>query len=228
MNNLIKIFVIITLIICIFNNVYSIKKDETQKQNIIALQDSIKIYKDKNGIGFKKAILRLSKSDLKKYNINLYNDLINESGEVKIITKYKLEYRDTGKIYIINKLEKLTDTNYSLNFNYKDSIKQINGKSYFSLKDSIILPDKTIIDNFSLKLNLITGIKTENGIDKIFIKTKNENVYITNIEGVDISNYYKKKKFSINTSVGYGFIFSDKLYKGPCVFVGIGYNILNF
>ncbi|MCK9446044.1 hypothetical protein M0Q50_04040 [bacterium] len=210
-----------------------------QEQNFKAFNDTIEVYKNKNGqISYKQVIGNMSLDELEKYNPDLYKLIKAEGGKVKTIIKTIIEYRDTGSTK--NILVKLDKDRYGLNFYYTspDSVLVINGKSYFYvIADSnklIIKEDITKFDEVKIKFSIVTGIKKENGYDKIFITPSTDKITITETRGTDVTDYIKnnqkKNKFSVNVSGGYGIIFGkgNQLYHGPGIQLGIGYNILSF
>lgn len=219
-------------------------KDEKhrQEQNFKAFNDTIKVYKNKNGqISYKQVIGNMSLDELEKYNPDLYKAITAEGGKVKTIIKTQIEYRDTGSTK--NILVKLDKDRYSLGFYYTspDSVLVINGKSYFyAISDSnklIVKEDITKFDDVKIKFSIVTGIKKENGYDKIFITPSTDKITITETRGTDVTDYIKnnqnnqkKNKYSVNISAGYGVTFGkgNKLYHGPGIQIGIGYNILSF
>lgn len=218
------------------------------EQNMHALTDTITIYKNKaSEISYKKVIANMSKDELKVFNPSLYDDIKKEGGTVKTIIKTVIKYVDSG--YVINSVSVLDSTkgDYSLGFNYvsEDSSLKINGKSSFSA--FIVNGEKgygisvtkgaTTFDSTIVSFGLTTGIKKENGVDKIFITPSSSKVIISKIDGADVSDYIKnsqilkkRKNFSLNVSAGYGVMFTggNNVMHGPSIQIGIGYNIINF
>jgi len=218
------------------------------EQNLKAFNDSIELYKTKTGVGYKKAIANMSIQELKENNKDLYNKIKEEEGIVKTIVQTKIVYKTKEEVDTPNYLEELENNKYSLNFNYNDDTLSFRGKSLFKaipyIDDSskanlTIVPDNTQLSNLQLSINLTTGIKEENGIDKIFIKSNSDNIQIKELYGADVSNYInsknkltppnKRKNFSINLSMGYGLVLkNNQINYGPSIQLGFGYNIINF
>jgi flagellar basal body-associated protein FliL len=249
-----SLFLVTLLLFKSCNKATSLKKEieyekQRTKQNLKAFSDSIEFYKTKTGIGYKKAIANMSIKELKKNNEDLYNKIKEEEGVVKTIIQTRIVYKTKEEINAPNYLEELGNNKYSLNFNYRDKTLSFKGNSLFSaipyIDDSskvnlTIIPESTQLLNLQLNIDLTTGIKEENGIDKIFIKSNSSNIQIKELYGADVSNYIndkykltppkKRKNFSINFSMGYGLVFAknNQVNHGPSIQLGFGYNIVNF
>lgn len=253
-----NIFVFIFAIVIIIllkqcNETKSLKKEIKNnlllyEQNRMALNDSIEIYKNKNGAqSYQKAIAKMTSEELKINFPDLYNSLKEEMGEVKYITRTEIEYRDTGSV--TNSLSILDKDYYVLKseFYNEDSTVHIKASNMFYAKTKFIdsdrsrfildiKPDVTKYDKLSFKLGLTTGIKKdENGIYKIFITPNNPNFKITNIEGADVSDYFSKnklsnKRFSLGPNIGYSAVFgkNNNLYHGVSVGVSLQYSLIRF
>lgn len=224
------------------------RQENVSKQNMAALHDSIKVYKNKLGeLSYSKPIAQMSPDEIKKYFPDLYDKLKNELGEVKIIWKTKVEYRDTGSVK--NGIVQLDSNKFSLNYNYfsKDSALHIKSTNTFFAESKLVDKEKnkysvsvssgtSTINEISLKMGFTTGIKKENNLYKIFITPDNPNVIVSEIEGSDVSNMInpplppcKNKRWSIGPYIGFGLNFSNGHYVlGPEVGVGLQYSIVRF
>ena len=221
------------------------------EQNIAALTEDLKSYKDKyDNQGFIKPILQLTKEELKQHNPDLYSELEKELSKVVIIYKPKIVYVDSGETK--NKVVKLSENDYSLNFNYtsKDNVLNIAGRSTFGAfvtptKDSTkfdldIKPGITHLDSTTIKFGLVTGIRQDpDNIYRIFVKPSSPNIRITSLEGAVVSDYINLtpvapkpvNKFGISAYCGYGATIDLKTRTaaiGPSAGVGFTYQILSF
>lgn len=218
------------------------------KQNYAALHDSIETYVNKAGEeGYKKAILQMTKEELKEHNPELYEDIKKESGKVVTIIKTKIEYRDTGSVK--NILTKIGDDKYSLAFNYNssDSVFSLKGRSQFygniEVIDSAtnkcvlhITPDSTFIDDSKFKFGLTTGVKKDiDGIYRIFVTPSSSNIIITDLKGADLTDYRKQilksKRFSFGPYIGYGIMIhqtTGQFAFGPTIGISLNYSLIRF
>lgn len=219
------------------------------KQNMAALSDTIKIYKNKAGQNsYSKPIAEMNSEDIKKYFPDLYKRLSNELGDVKILWSSKIEYRDTGSIK--NAIIQLDSNKFSLNYKYnsKDSCLYLESTNTFFAEPKLIdkklnkysvitSPGISTINDLKIKIGFTTGIKKENNLYKIFITPDNNNVVVGQIEGADVSNMIissistpNKKKWSVGPYIGFGIVFGNSnAYKmGPGVGVSIQYSLLKF
>jgi len=217
----------------------TIRNSQIANQNYHALNDSIKIYKNKvNQITYNKPIAEMSINDLKQYNPDLYQKIKNEGGDIKIIYRTNVVYRDTGSVK--NVIVQLDSNEYALNYNYysKDSSLHVNSTNLFYLEQTLnhicVNPGISTINDLSLKMGFTTGIKKEGNLFKIFLTPDNDNIVVTKLEGADVSNLLippvtKKKRFSIGPYIGYGIVFKGNAYNiGPGVGICFGYSLIRF
>jgi hypothetical protein len=228
------------------------RQEQVSKQNMAALNDSIKVYKNKIGqLTYSKPIADMSAKDIEKYFPDLYVRLKNELGEVKIIWKTEIEYVDTGSV--VNSVIKLKNNQYALGYNYysKDSLLHIKSTNTFfadlvlmETEDNVdkysitMQPGISTIDEMSLKLGFTTGIKKEGSLYKIFITPDNKNITVNHIEGADVSNIInpptpstKYKKWSIGPYIGFGAYINStnkSVQLGPEAGIGLQYTLFRF
>jgi len=257
--NNIKIILSVLLIIFILfsinqcKEVQKLKQDieyqkNVAKQNYAALNDSIEIYKSKSGLNtYGKPIAEMSPDELQKYLPELYARLKDELGEVKIIWKTKIEYRDTGSVK--NAIIQLDSNKYALTYDYysKDSLLYIKSNNTFFVNIDLIDIKQnkyfvnvksgiSTLEDISLKLDLTTGIKKEGELYKIFVTPQNKNVIISDLQGADVSGLImqqgtinKQKRWSIGPNVGVGVAIGNKSYcVGVIVGVSLQYSLINF
>lgn len=225
------------------------RQEQITNQNMAALNDSIKVYKNLLGqTSFSKPIAEMNAEDIKKYFPDLYNRLKAELGEVKIIWKTQFVYKDTGSV--VNAIVKLDSNKYALKYDYfsTDSTLHIKSTNTF-FADPILVDEKinkysivvksgiSTIDDMSLKLGFTTGIKKEGDLYKIFITPSSEKVIITQIEGADVSNMInppippsKNKRWSVGPYIGFGIVFGSdgKYVLGPGVGISLQYSLFKF
>lgn len=222
------------------------RQEQKTAQNMAALNDSITVYKNLAGqTSYSKPIADMSVEEIKKYFPNLYDKLKNELGEVKIIWKTKLEYKDTGSVK--NTIIKLDSNQYALSYDYfsKDSTLHINSTNVFFADAKLIdelnnkytviaTPGISTINDISLKMGFTTGIKKENNLYKIFITPDNKNVIIGQIEGADVSNLLsppsassKNKRWSIGPYIGFAIKINKNVIE-PGAGVSLQYSLIRF
>jgi hypothetical protein len=223
-------------------------KEQISKQNLEALTDSIKVYKNRLGqTSFSKPIAEMSVKDLEKYYPELYKSLKAELGEVKIIWKTKFEYIDTGSVK--NAIVKLDSNKFSLDYDYysQDSTLHIKSANIFYADAKLTnketnyysvfaKPGISTIKEMSLKLGFTTGIKKEGELYKIFITPDSKNVTVGKIEGADVTSMLmppkpssKSKKWSIGPYIGFGIGFGKTTYQiGPSVGLSVQYSLIKF
>jgi len=238
--NLILIITLVIIILLFFKqcnqtNLYKAK----DKQNTEALK-GLQAVKLKNGQLVKeRALFVKSLNELEETNKDLYNQvkLLNkEGGKVKIIYKTRIEY-ESPKVEIPNSVVNLEDNWKGLVFNHKTENSHISGKSIFKLEQNDnmikIIPGKTIIDTNMMSLNLTYGVRTVNGVDKVFAISSNPNVKITDIEGFEITGKNKDitnkgySRINLGFNLGVGALYTpDKVFFGPTLSVGVNYNLI--
>lgn len=220
-------------------------------QNIAALTTDLQTYKDKyDNVGFIKPILQLTKDELKLHNPVLYAELEKELGEVQVIWKEKIVYRDTGSVK--NVVKKLSKDQYELGFDYtsKDNVLNIVGRSTFG---AVIIPSEdttksnleithgfTYFDSTRIQFGLTTGIRQDpDKIYRIFVKPSppNNNIRITSLEGADVSNFITPqtpeipRRFGVSAYLGWGATIDTKTRTaalGPSAGLAVTYTIFSF
>jgi hypothetical protein len=215
------------------------------KQNVDALSQSMETVKNKDGeVSFQKSLVVASKKELSELNEEygeLADELKKEKGKVKIITKVEIKYQ-SDTVEVKNELDSCDVGKYCLGWSVLDSFRTLEGVTSFGInRDSLTLritPGITTITKDEMLLDLITGIKTIDGIDKIFITPKNPNVKVGNITGAIIENKgggfintKNKKKLSIGFHAGYGLVYdsqSNVVRMGPSATIGVSYSLFNF
>ena len=223
--NLNTVFVIAIAILAFLllkqcNKVQDLKlENKVGVQNIIALNDSIRIVKNKwdEEITLKNAYIT-SEKDLKNINQNLSNKIKSLEGEIlyasNIISSIK-----TDTIFIENEVIRYPDGTNKLLWSYnKDygngNSRFLDGNSRFSidLTDSSfnILDKGTSITRDITNLSILTGLTELDESYQIFVKTDYPGITFSNIEGAILD----KKRFLKQTQPNWIF--------GPSIYIGVG------
>jgi len=224
-------------------------EQKRQTQNLAALTDSLKKYTNNAGqTSYEKPIAEMSLEEIKENLPLLYEAIVADGSEIKVITTQKIVYIDTGSVD--NAISELGKDIYSVAFDYtsEDSVLSLNGRSTFRAfpytEDNGKLglktfPGKTYFDETKISFGLTTGVKKDkDGINRIFVTPSSKKIIITDIQGADLSNYVKKddipptkkKKFGLGFQIGYGVVMggSNQVYHGPVVGVGLNYSLVKF
>ena len=222
----------------------------TLKQNMFALQDSIRSYKDKNGqLVYEKGSLISENGDLKSLNKDLYNEIkdLKDKPLVAIKTVFKVKH-DTVKIpIIVNTPIYLNDGSVKrdLNWSYektfsKNNYRKLGGKFSVTI-DSLknLYTDSMHITTDEIGMSFTTGL-TENGeFLEIFVKSPYPGFKPLDMSGslIDpkksevLQKYFKPKKWSFGIYGGYGVYFNPKSFdigNGVQLGIGLQYNILQW
>lgn len=228
------------------------------KQNIEALNDTIKKVKNKAGEWQQEKLAYIStKKELEKLNKELSEELKKQKGDVIYISNlYAVLKSDYDKLYKENKTLKDSlsqyvtadgDTANALNWDFskqydKNNYRVIKGKTkfYVDKKGQIYSLGSDLID-YEMAFNLTTGLK-EQRIDGekrlvIFVKSNYPDLTFTNIEGaiVDpkksdvLKSLIKQNKVVIGPQLGVGVGYDGKAFR-PMVYVGVGvqYRLFGF
>lgn len=250
----------IFLIVCLFlmflfyllkqnsnvSNVHSLK------QNIFALNDSIRFYKTKNNeLVYKKGALIIENESLKSLNKYLYEDIkdLKDKPLVAIKTDIKI-IQDTISVFTSSNdkknpdgsLEKILKWEFEKHFD-KNNYRKFSANSKI-IVDTLhnLLIDSLHITKDEIGLSLVTGF-TENGdYLEIFVKSNYPNFVPTRIDGALIEpkkseilkKYFPNKKWNLGIYGGYGICINPQetnpLYisRGLQLGIGVGYSIFQW
>ena len=223
---------------------------DTLKQNVTALNDSIRTYKDKNGqLVFEKAAFISENGDLKDLNKELADEVkyLKDHPLVVVKTVIKIVH-DT--VYVPVKVGGpviLKDGSISRNLTWnldkefsKGNYRKLGGDLDVIVDSNLNLTSSPMhITTDELGFSLITGL-TENGdFLEIFVKSPYPGFTPTSITGslIDPKNsevlkrYFPPKKWSIGAFAGYGVYYDPmkiRVGSGLQIGVGIQYNILQW
>lgn len=220
-----------------------------KKQNEESAKE-MQVVKTKSGkLSYERALFEGTAKQLKKANDSLYKALKDEKGNVKIIVRVKPVYSEPP-ITMDNRLLAINDTTKGLEWEHKTSYRYIKGLSTFNFVKGVdgyrFGAGKTTILNDSLKFDLITGLKEEGGVFKIFVTPKTPNLVINNIEGaiIDKASLFgppksplvtptPKNRGGIGMNIGIGVMPVLKangigLNVGPVITIGYNYTFIKF
>lgn len=224
-----------------------IERLKTQNE---ASAKAMEVVKTKSGkLSYEKALYEGTAKQLKKANDSLYKALKDEKGNVKIIVRVKPVYSEPP-VVMDNKLLTINDTTKGLEWEHKTPHRYIKGLSTFNFVKGVdgyrFGAGKTTILNDSLKFDLITGLKEENGVFKIFVTPKTPNLVISNIEGaiIDKASLFgppksplvtptSKNRGGIGIGVGLGAMPTlgtngVGIKFGPVISIGYNFNFIKF
>ena len=220
--------------------------EQKNDQNIKALSEQTQVLKNKdNEITYQKTLVVGSSKDLKalqgKYG-ELEKELKKEKGKVKVITKVEVKY-EQAEVNLDNELlDSCAEDHYCLIWKHLTEVRELEGITNFKLNlDSTnnlsIKPGTTSIKKDIVRIDLVTGIKTEDGVDKIFITPKNPNVIIGDVTGAILEgssggniSTKKPKRLSLAAHVGYGpswDLGTGTVRMAPNISIGLSYSLIN-
>lgn len=198
----------------------------TSDNNIIALTDSIKYFKGKNGaLVAQKTMLNGDMSLLKHVNDSLYNIIKNigvKSPDNVVYSKITITdiKHDTVWTQIHDTVSDKSKSIYNINkkFKFSDSYHTLAGNTWFNtdgVADSLGLSidTNTVVADFTI-------VQKDN---KVYITSNNPYIKYNNIIGI---NNTKKKRFGIGPVIGVGI--NQKVKVNPYIGFGIMYNIFLF
>jgi len=251
--------VVFTIIICslLFNtcNDNSINNlEKVYKQNISALQDSIRVYETKNGhlvyekkslISDKKNLGDYSKkleSEIKKLKdnpiviINYNTEIITENIDISVISDSINKYWANDSSYSVMTHSWLFDTIYNPN-NYR----KMNGIfTTKTLRGGDVSVSKFRIVRDEIGMSFTTGLtESRNGMLEIFITSDFPGFKPTNIEGALINpreskvikSFFPPKRWGLGIQGGYGLyvdIHKNRVGHAFNLGVGVNYNIIQW
>lgn len=183
------------------------------KQNLIAVQDSIKTYQSQLGVlTSERAVYKGSQEQLKELNDSLYRelDLANES--VRTVTLIETIIRpDT--VYIESRVS--SDTVKSIiDFEFEeqfiDSYHYFAGYTTFRIDSATydVYDAITVITDEVWNLHFKTGLMQEDDVWKVFIETDVPYFNVTRLDGavIDLPKSLKQntRRWNVGLQVGYG------------------------
>ena len=205
--------------------------------NLVASQDSIKTYIDKNDnlvSQIKSFEFDINDSNLKnKTLLKKYSSVLNENKKIKGINTListELSIKDS----IINSQSNIVQDSTSITINFNDEkkwdtynwrtfngqLKLIKNESKYSILNSKF--------NFNQGISLKTSIVNENGRNVLRITTPYDRIKFTDIENINLVNdklnpvLQRPKNWSIGIGVQYGININTDQFVSNGISVGIG------
>jgi hypothetical protein len=254
-NILIGVIILLLIIVGVLYKLNSNKNVDLEiyKQNQSALNDSVRVSKNKVGdLEFSKNILIADKNTLEKLNKELYDEFKKEKGKVSelssLIASIKSKPNDTIKI----PSDLITYPNgdrglawkYDTIFNNKN-YRKVEGVSKFKINFSNltyeIIPLSTEITKFDLGFNIIQGLReNKNGEVEMFVRSDHPGFEVNDLNSMVISpdknpilkkfsKSSKQKRFGFGFYGGYGLnINNSTVLLAPQFGVGFNYSLFNF
>lgn len=245
--------IIIAIIAILF--VHRCTKSDTNidifKQNMIALKDTIRSYKDKNGqLIYEKSSFISKLKDLESLNKELSDELKNIKDQPLVVIKTKIKIVHDTVSVPVEISDPVISKNGSVSRNLiwnldndflKGNYRKLGGDLDVIIDSNLNLtssPMHITTDEFGM--SLITGL-TENkdGLLEIFVKSPYPGFKVTSIDGalIDpnesevIKKYFPPKRWAIGFYGGYG-VYYDLLKnsagRGLQIGIGLQYNILQW
>jgi len=223
---------------------------DTLNQNIIALKDSIRSYKDKNGqLVYEKAAFIYENGDLKKLNKELDDEVkyLKDHPLVVIKTQIKIVHDTVFVPVKVGGPVILKDGSVSRNLTWnldkefsKGNYRKLGGDLDVIVDSNLNLKSSPMhITTDELGLSLTTGLAENGDFLEIFVKSSYPGFTPTSIDGalIDprnsdiIKKYFPPKRWSIGIHGGYG-VYLDpiNLRAGSGIQLGLGlqYNIIQW
>lgn len=206
------------------------ESEASAKQNFEALKGDLIVIKDKLGNPVtESAAFVASIDELKKLNLNLYNEIKNMKGDIKSLAEFNIAYIDTVKhklkdTIIFNNSMKVAGYDYISRWIYQGNqgslYTEFEGESHYSF-DTVAFKlhsEGSVLNKSCIKLDLISGIeKSSDGIYRTFVKPKLPTEGLSfNIESAIVD----KSTFGIETK--------DRWAFGPVVSIGVGGPVTQF
>lgn len=232
-NSKLKDYIIVFLMILSAGFFASTKYYANQRaQTLLVYADSLHYYKNKiNEEYVAKDIYISSVKDLKKQNLDLYNEIKYLKDNPIIITKTE----------VVVKMDTIVMNSDSIYHNSDDTHKLVwsNDNQFYNIKGNTIVKNDfsefiTTVDRLQMNTSIMIDLIEHDKKLKVIAKSSNPYITITDMDGafIDpnkskaIKSCIRKKKFSIGPTLGYG-ITSDFELK-PYFGLGITYGVIQF
>jgi hypothetical protein len=207
------------------------------KQNQLALTDSVRIIKTKYGNEISlKNILIADRRNLKDLNAELAKDLKKLEGNVLYIASTVASIKSQEPIVINNTVKEYPDGTKELNWAYhkdfdENNSKTLEGNSKFAIdtinKKFTIVDKGTTITKDEMKIKLTTGLTELDKSYQIYVTTDYPGVKFDKIDGaiLDKDRFLKRVEPTIiwgpTINAGWG-ISPLNLTSGPQITIGVG------
>lgn len=212
----------------------AIEEVQKQKNNISALTDSVRTYRNKAGeLGAQKLALQVDKKQLKEINEDLSNELQKERDKVEQITKAFVEIKNDTTTADTTFVSPVNNQFYRINWS-KDQrgdgwSKTLAGFVRYK-PDSTGAPTHTSakITEDRLHLQLVTGITEKDGQRQIFVRSTYPNLRVTQLDGAIIrESELDKSQDNLIFGPQIGFGHNGQRFT-PYLGVGITYKLFGF
>ena len=224
-------------------------KIDIQNSNLVALNDSIRLQKNKAGEAtYVIKTLLADKDNLILLNKKLKEELDKQKGKVVYLSNIAAKTKvDTQ--YVYSYLSAYGNNKFSLDWKYDsiffpDNYRKFSGNSFFTV-DTIknkVIPGITRINEDEIGFSLVTGLREKNKSLEIFVTPKYPGMKITKIEGAVIDpsksdvlkSMFPNKRFSVGPYVGIGIGSGISLTGKPRtgiffnIGMGIQYSLIKF
>ena len=157
-------------------------------QNEKALNDSVRVTTNKLGeqIFLKNTFIADGKK-LKELNAELYKEVKNLKGDVKIITTANTEIK-SDPIYLTNTITKYADGVVNIGWKYdsifsKGNYRKLAGISKIQYDSTNVLDKGTTITQDEIGISVTTGLVKLDGSYQIFVKSNYPGMTISDIQG---------------------------------------------
>lgn len=209
-------------------------KYNTEKDLINSLQDTLKVWKDKDSLNHAKIQVIETQKTKDFLNLQTKNEEIQKLQQLVKDNQKKL--KDKGSVtYIAGKTK--FDTVFITKLEYveilgdntiHDSISNSWITSHFGFSKDSVYFDLTVTNRYSV----IIGEEKE-GLFKpprLYVEVINENPYseTTSLRTYQVSNNSKPKRFSIGPMIGAGISYNKRFIFTPVIGIGLQYSLIKF
>lgn len=258
-----RISIVMVILSIILGILLFIKSGEVSKlrtamsisnQNIIALHDTLKLVKNKNGeYQQEKAAFIVSVADLKKINSNLYREVKKQKDQVLALTSINANLhvdinnlkaenkslKDSIRTQILANGDTVSTITWDLSKVYdQNNSRTLKGETRILQKNKSVTSLGTELTGLDFKFNIITGIvETKDKQLNIFIKSDYPDLKFADVQGALIDPKKSKvlkslmpqNRWVFGPQLGVGFGYSNGNMTPTC-YVGFGvvYRLFGF
>ena len=221
-------------------------------QNLSALQDSIRVYKNKNGeLIYEKNALIVSKNELDRYNKELADQIKNMKDNLLVAIQIKTKIINDDTIHMkVDQKPSVYNSDSSITYEFawsndtvfsSDNYKKMNGSCSIGVdKQRNVYSKKFVIYKDEIGMSFITGLnETKDKKLLIFIQSQYPGFTPTSIQGALIDpkksdilkKFFLPKKWSVGPTIGYGVYLNPKNFSvgsGVIFGVSLNYNLIRF
>jgi len=209
-----------------------------QENNILALSDSVRYYKDETGeVTARKLALEMDVEQLEDTNSELLTELRKEKDEVSFLSTVNAQLRDSlGRVDTTSVME-IEEGEWRFDWSLTKSgerwSSQYSGFTEFTI-DTTGTPynPNTVLSEHSIDMEITTGVTTnERGQKEIFVRTTYPNLTFTDINGVlledsPLREEERRRRWSLGPYIGYGMNTNGEFH--PSVGLSLNYNLFQW